>query len=250
MNVISNDLPPRDHNGPPLVDPDLLAQSRQKVEDFAAAGKAWLDLGEITTDEQAQDLADFIAGANKVSKRIDEARVAAKRPYDDAAKGVQALFKPLVDIIDLSVVRVKPLQLAWIKKKQAKIDAEQAEKRRLAEEARIAAENAAARAAVTNDIAGEIEAEALRKQADELEKAGSKDIRAQVQSASGGGRTMSLRVRKEAEIVDINNLFRHYRAHPEVAATLKRLADADIRARDWDGKDIPGTRTIEKETAQ
>ena len=58
---------------------------------------------------------------------------------------MQALFKPLVDIIDLSVVRVKPLQLAWIKKKQAKIDAEQAEKQAAKADA---ADNGATAAAV------------------------------------------------------------------------------------------------------
>jgi hypothetical protein len=247
MNDLSSGLPPRDHNGPPLVDPDLLKQSKDKANQFAEAGSDWLKLGEITTKEQAEGLADFISGAAKVWKRIDEARVAAKKPHDDAAKVVQSAFKPLLDVIDATKSKVQPLQRAWLVKEQARLDEEQAERRRQAEEARIAAENAAAIAAANNNIAGEVQAQAALKEAAQDEKAASKEVRAQVQSASGAGRTQSLRKLYEAEIVDINNVYRHYRDRPEVAQALKRLADADIRSKDWDGVAIPGTRTVEKD---
>lgn len=249
MNQLSNNLPPRDHNGPPLVDPEIIAQTKAKVEDFAASAGEWLAVGQIASAEQAGELADYIAGARQVWKRVDEARVAAKKPHDDAAKAVQGMFTPLLETITRCVDKLKPMQADWLRREQARLDAERAEQRRAADAARIAAEEAAAIAASTNSISGELEAERLQKQAADLEKAANREVRANVQSASGGGRTMALRKIKKARITDINRLFRHHRERPEVAEVLIRLTEADVRAKGWDGTTPPGAEIYEIDSA-
>jgi hypothetical protein len=244
-----SDPAPIGHNRAPLVDPDLLAQSRAKVDDFTQKASDWLRLGEITSAERAGELADYIAGARGVFRRIDEARVSAKKPHDEAAKAVQGIFSPLLDAITRSVDKLKPLQAAWLRKEQQRIDAEKEEQRRAAEAKRIEAEEAAAIAAANNSVAGELEAERLQKEARALKKAASREVTANVQSASGGGRTMALRTIKRVRIKDINNLYRHYRDRPEVADVLTRLAEADVRAKGWDGTWPPGTEVYEIDSA-
>jgi hypothetical protein len=248
MNDMS-ELPPLGHNKPPLVDPELIAQSKAKVEAFAASAGEWLALGEIPDAEKAGELADYIAGARQVYKRVDEARVAAKKPHDEAAKAVQGMFTPLLDTITRCVEKLKPMQAAWLRKEQERIDAEKAEQRRLADAARVAAEEAAALAAANNSIAGELEAERLQDEAKKLEKEANREVRANVQSASGGGRTMALRTIKKVRIKDINHLYRAYRDRPEVAEVLTRLAEADVRAKGWDGTPPPGTEVYEADSA-
>ncbi len=224
------DSAPMGHNKPPLVDPDLLAQSRHKVDDFAAKATEWLNLGEITTKEQSGNLVDFISGARLVSKRIDEARVAAKKPHDEASKAVQAVFTPLIAEIDRAVDRLKPLQAAWLRKEQARLDAIREAQRAEAERLRIAAESAAAIAKETNSIGGEVEAERLAKEAEVLEKTANREMRANATSASGAGRTMANREVKSAKIDNILKLFTHFRAEPEVFDLLQRMANRAVRA--------------------
>lgn len=248
MNDMS-ELPPRDHNGPPIIDPELLAQSKAKVEDFAKTAAEWLALEAITSAEQAGLLADYIAGARGVFKRIDEARKAAKKPHDDAAAEVQKAFTPLLDAITRSVERLKPMQTAWLAAEQRRLDAEREEKRRAAEALRIKAEEQAALAAASNSITGELEAERLQKEAEKAEKEAGREVRANVQSASGGGRTMALRIIKKVRITDINHLYRHYRARPELAELLIRMAEAEVRAASWNGTPPPGTEVYGQEAA-
>jgi hypothetical protein len=244
MNDMS-DLPPRDHNGPPLVDPEILAQSRAKVEDFTRKASDWLQVGEITSAEQAGDLADYISGARSVWKRIDEARSTAKKPHDDASKSVQGMFTPLLDAITRSVDKLKPLQAAWLRKEQKRLDDEREAKRREADILRQQAEEAAALAAANNSVTGELEAERLQKEADAMARSASREVKANVQSASGGGRTMAIRKTKKARITDINNAYRHYRDRAELAELLIGFAERDIRAKGWDGVDPPGFETYE-----
>lgn len=236
-------------NAPPLVDPDLLAQCKGRVDEFAAKTREWLDLGEIANADQASRLADFITGARKVSKVIDEARVKAKKPHDDAGKAVQAIFTPLLDTLTKLADRVKPMQAAWLRKDQARLDAEKAAQEARAAALRLEAEAASLLAQASNNVAAEVEAEALAKQAADLEKAANRDVRAKVESASGAGRTMSTRVNRRAQITNIRLLFLHYQNRPEVAEVLERLANADIRARDVDETLIPGISIIDMEQA-
>ena len=254
------ELPPRSHNEPPELlpvfppeptaeavaesiapaegggseplpyDAERHAKLRLQALAFADACGKWRDLKTITTAEQAEKLTDFVAGARGLTKKVEETRKAEKKVWDDKGAAVQKAFVALTDILTRATESVKPLQADWLKREQDRINAEQAEKRRLAEEAAAEAARLAAQAATRNDVVGEAEAEKAAKEAAKLQKAAGRDVRAKAGSATGGGRTMSLRTVKTAQIVSQNAIYMHFREHPRVQEVLQALANEAVRA--------------------
>ncbi len=243
---------PAGHNMPPPFDADLYAAKVRKVDEFAAAGGEWLDLKEIASDDEAQYLVDFVAGARKLAKEVDAWRIEAKRPHDDMAKAVQTAAKRPLDTLDRVIQKALGLLTPYQQKKKREAE-EQAARQR--EEARRQAEEAArlaAQAQARNDIAGEVAAEQAIKDAQRLAK-GAEKIEATggaVTSASGGARTVALVSVRSAIIDAPMQVFMFFRDRPEVLDVLQRLANAHVRAREWDGKDIPGTHTQVEERAR
>jgi hypothetical protein len=244
-------LPPRNHNNPPefIVDPEVLAECRAKASDFVDAGGDWIALGRIDTEDQSGKVTDFVDGARKVFKSIDEARKAAKAPHDERAKAVQAAFTPILEALTRTVDRVKALQADFLSRKAAEERAEKVRQAAAAARLKEEAEKAAAEAAARNDVVGEIEAEARLKEAEAAQKAAARPVETKAASATGGGRTMSLRNHYTCEIANINHAFVHFRAHPDVAALLIRLAEAEVRAQGPEKTEPSGFKIIAKETA-
>lgn len=241
-------LPPRTHNNPPPYDPAVLDALRPPVTAFAETAGQWLDLGEIKTEEDAARLNDFLAGARKLSKQIDEARVAQKKPHDDAAKAVQSAFSPMADVVAKSADKVKPMMTRWLQRQK---EAAEAERRAAAEEAariRREAEEQARLASMRNDVVAEAEAEAKAKEAEKAAKAAEKEVKVNVGSATGGARTTGLRTYRKAVIEKFTLACMTLKDEPELIATLERLATARIRAAGWpkDG-DLPGFNIIEEQ---
>lgn len=231
------------HNAPPSP----IDEMREKVNEFGRAAQQWGETG-VQTDADAERLNDFLAGARQIHKDLDAMRVAEKKPHDDAAKAVQAKFKPLLDAIERAGAAAKGVLSAYMRRKEAQL-AEQ--RRREAEEAaRIEAEAQAkaAEAEARGDLVGAAEAEAAAAVAKaEADAATDADAaKARVQSASGAGRTTGMRTFRIAKIVNSALAVAHYRNHPEVLATIERLANADIRASRGAAVSIPGVDVIEE----
>lgn len=242
-----NDMSPMagiGHNIPPgPIIPDTI---RAKVQDFTDGAGAWLDLKAITSTEQAEKATDFVNGASAVWKAVDEARKAAKKPHDDAGKAVQEAFKPLLTKLELAAKKVGELQTAWLR---AERDREEALRREQEAKAQRDAEEAARRAReaeARNDIDGMVEAEAAALRAEKDAKTASKPVAARAGSATGAGRTVSLRTTWFAEVVNINHAFVAYRDRPEVRELLERLATADVRAQQGE-KTAPQGFTLRKQ---
>ena len=255
-----NDLPDRSHNNPPELLPVLppepteeqvKAQLGKPVEELAAelpydpirhaAFKArviaftdacgkWRDLKTIQNVEQSEKLTDFITGARGIAKQIEEARKEEKGVHDAKAKVVQDAYVLLIDMMTRAVETVKPLQADWLKREQDRIAAEKAEAARVAKEKADEAARLAAEAAARNDVAGEVEAERLAKDAAKEEKAAARPASAKAGSATGGGRAMSLRTVRTAEIHSQNGVYMHFRENAEVRDLLQRLANAAVRS--------------------
>lgn len=245
-------LPPRTHNNPPAFDLDIYAAKVAKVEAFAEAAGQWLDLEAIQTEEQARYLADFIAGARSLAKDVEAWRVEAKRPHDLMAKAVQDAAALPKATLDRVIRKALDLLTPYQSRKAREAEAEAARKR---EEARQRAEEAqrlAAAALARHDIAGEVAAEAAEKEAADLLRAADKMEKTggAVGSASGGGRTIALVTVKTVVIEKDLPVFLFFRSHPDVIDVLQRLANAHVRAKAWDGKDIPGTTTKTEEKAR
>lgn len=243
-------LPPTGHNNPPHFDAEKVAKLDQAAAGFLDTAGTWIEGGEIKTDDQAELLNDFIAGIKKRVATTEEARKADKKPHDDAGKAVQAAYKPITTKLETAKTKVTPLLTAWLEKKEA---AKQAELQRQQEEAREAQEEAerkAASAAARNDIGGEIDAEAAKNKADQLAKDAERAAKTKtnVGSATGGGRTATLRTTLRAEITNSRAAFMHFAEAPELLDCLSTLAEREARAKGFnpDTDTIPGV-TIHKD---
>lgn len=233
------------HNSAPIIPAEIVT----KVSDFTDAAGAWLDLKEIDSQERSEKATDFVAGARAVFKEVDEARKTAKKPHDDAAQDVQDAFKPLLDKIGKAGEVVKALQAAWLKKEKAREYAEQRAREAAARAEKAAADRALAEAQARNDVSGMVDAEAAQKAAAKDVKAASKPVKAQASSATGGGRTMSLRTTYRCQVENRGPALAAYRDHPEVIALIERLATADVRAQRGEKIAPTGFKLITEETA-
>lgn len=283
MNDQSDTPAPRGHNNPPELlpvlpgdaTPEQLERARQAAEApaeiegliaydaskhaelaahvavFCDAAGLWLDIKTIQSAEQAERLTDFVTGARALFKRVEDARKAAKKQWDDLGAQVQLAYSPQGDKLKKIADSMKAMMADWLRRENARIAAEKAEAERKAREAREAAERAAAEAAARNDISGQVEAEAALKEAAKAEKQAAKPAKAQAGSATGGGRTMGLRKQRFARIDNINLAFAYFRNNREVHEVLNRLANQAVRAGDLTEKNAPtfGMSIIEQETA-
>ena len=229
----------------PPYDPAVLESAVKKATDLADTAGAWLDLGQIDTAEDSQMLTDFVTGARAVEKEIEAARVAAKKPHDEAAKAVQEAFKRPLAIVEKVLAKAKALQGDFLARERKRIEDE---KRRQAEEAaRLAAEAEAEarRAAAANDVIGEAEAEEKARIAAQAAKEAAKAATVKADSYTGGGRAMSLRTVKTAVIENPRACFNYFIEDPAMIDLLQRLATAAVRK----GEVVPGTSVKETQVA-
>ena len=246
MNDLSP-IPPIGHNNPP--GPFLPEPLQAQLADFIDAAGVWADLKTLDSQEQADKASDFVAGATKLEKALDAERTAQKRPHDDAAKAVQAFFAPELRKVELAKGAVKKLvadHLARVAAEERKAKAE-AEARAAAEAA--AAAKAKAEAEARNDIAGIVAAEEAEKEAAKAQKAAAKPVTARAESATGAGRTMSLRTTYSCEVENAGPALSYYRSHPEVIALIERLATAEVRGQKGEKVAPQGFRLVKTETA-
>lgn len=237
------------HNNPPPYDPEALAEHKSKADEFLAVTQQWLGLEKIETEEHAAQVTDQIDGLRGLYKKVDGARKAAKKPHDDAGRAVQAAYTPILTKLQRAADALKPKLGAYV---EAKARREAEAKRKAEDEARreaAAAEKALREAEASGDISAQVEAEEQAKAAEKATKDAQKAPETRVRSATGAGRTMSMRTVKEVEVVNVNVLFLHYRDHPEVAELLKRLAAADVRAKGYDhaADPVPGIKITERQ---
>ena len=246
---------PMGHNsgGNLPYDPAALQPLELRAREIADAGAAWIKLPKIETEEQAQKANDFLAQVKKIEKDTEAERKKQKAPHETAGKAVDAAFKGLLDPLSRISGPVKTKLVAFTDEKRR---AEEAEKSRLAEDARRAAEEAErlkAQAEERGDVFGVAEAEAAAKEAAKMEKAAAKPVKTQIKSATGGARTMALRKAKRARIANINKAFAHFRDHENrsygeaLETLLIRMAEAEFRRADGPDE-IPGIDPYIEET--
>lgn len=237
------------HNGGPAFDPEEVARLDAAGQEFLEAAAQWLENGDLETEEDAKLLNDFMAGVKARAKIAEDARVKAKKPHDDAGKAVQAAFKPVIEKMEKANSKVQPLLTEWLKKEQAKKDAETERLRAEAHAAQEEANRKAEAAAARNDISGEVDAEAAQKEAAKKAKDAERFAKksANVGSATGGGRTASLRTVIEVEVTNARVLFMRYQDRPEVMECLRSLAAREARQASFNVKTdkIPGTEITE-----
>lgn len=246
--MLDDKTPGPGHNGPPPYDALVLADLESTAAEFLRVTQQWQQIKTITDEETAGLVTDQIDGLRGLWKKVDAARKDAKKPHDDAGKAVQAAFTPLLTKLERAADALKPKLAAYASEKarreaEAKRKAEE-EARRQAEEA----EKARREAEAAGDISAQVEAEEAAKAAEKAQKEAARKVDTGVKSATGAGRTMSLRKIKEVEITNLNVLFMALRDDPEVAETLHRIATLRVRSAGYDdGEPLPGIKVNVRE---
>jgi uncharacterized protein with ATP-grasp and redox domains len=221
------------HNQPPPVDAMGL-----HVEDlFQLVSDTLAGVGAVKNDEQDAALDGLLDEFRKARKDADEHRAAEKRPYDEAAKAVQAKWKPLLDRCDMATAEIKAKLTPY---RNAKIAArEEAVRiaRETAEQKQKAAQDALRQ---SDDLEARFTAEEQLKEAARLTAAANRADR----TATG------LRTSWVAEVTDRRAALNHYlREQPEMFERLiQDLADKDAR-NEATRRNIPGIVFHQKKEA-
>lgn len=193
-------------------------------------------IGDATNDEQEVALDALLDDFRKARKGADTERAAEKKPHDDAAKAVQARWKPLLDRCDIGADAIKKALTPYRTAKQKAIDDAARKAREEAEAARIAA----LAAFQSDDLGDRFDAEAKAKQAKALE----------VQANKLERKPTGLRTYWEAEITDRKAALLHYlKEQPEMfSGLIQQLADKDAR-NEATRRVIPGIAFHERKVA-
>lgn len=193
-------------------------------------------IGNATNDEQEAALDALLDDFRKAKKEADKERAAEKKPHDDAAKAVQAKWKPLLDRCDIAAEAIKRALTPYRTEKQRAKD----EAARKAREEAERAHKAAQAAFKSDDLDDRLEAERLASQAKAM----------QVQANKIDRQSTGLRTFWEAEITDRKAALLHYLAREpdQFAALIQSLADKDAR-NEATRRDIPGVKFHERKVA-
>lgn len=213
-----------------------------RVDDLISTAERWRsERPVIETDEIAEKATAFLDQLRGCAKEIEAQRKTAKQPHMDAAKAVDDTFKPQVDRLTAAADLIKGLLGAFLRKKEDERRAIEAEQRRIAEEARRKAEEAAK----SESIDGQLQAKRAAEEAEEAAKAADAIAKAKTNIGGMGARTVSLRTRRVAVIVDQGKVYRKFKDHPTVVEALQKLVNAEIRA----GHVVPGVEVREEQAA-
>jgi DNA repair exonuclease SbcCD ATPase subunit len=129
----------------------------------------------VASDEQEAGLDALLDDIRKARKQADSERAAEKRPHDDAAKAVQAKWKPLLDRCDDAADAIKQALTPY---RQARQAAKEAEARKALEAAKQAEQEALAAFKQSDDLEERFAAEERLKQAERLKQQAAKIDRA------------------------------------------------------------------------
>lgn len=233
------------HNNPP--EPTPLEAARETISLLDVEASAWFDGEPIKNQAQADDVARLLDAARKARQKFDADRKAEKKPHDDAAKAVDAAWKPVITDADRIIEIAKAAQTPWL----IKLDAE----KRAREEAarREADEKAAAARKLAQEADGSLAAAKARDAALEdarlAELAATRAAHAKANAKGGGmARAVSLRTIWRSEVQDRRALLNHIAktAPNDLTAFVEEWAARAVRG---GARELPGVRVYEERCA-
>lgn len=186
------------HNNPPALE----AMSLHIEDLFATVSGS--TASPVSNDEQEAALDDLLDQVRRTKKDADAERVAEKKPHDDAAKAVQANWKPLLDRLDAATAAIKASLTPYRVARQAAKDEEARKAREAAEVERVEAQAALN---ASDDLEERFAAEERLKRSTKLEAVANKIDR----SATG------LRTRQIAVVTNYRELLLHIANHDKPA---------------------------------
>lgn len=240
-----NDMtPPAGHNNGPAFNPETVEKLTEEAQQISATAAEWAN-SEVTDDETAGRLKDFLDGAKRLENSVEERRKQEKQPFLEAGREVDAAFNSVKDMIQRSGTLAKAPLAKYLAEKQRKAEEERRKEAEAARKLQEEAERERRIAEESQNAQAQLEAEKKAKEAEEATKAAEAPVKAKVGSATGTGtRATSLRTVRKAKITSINQALLHYRDHPDITDTILRIANAEIRASKGADITIPGIEII------
>ena len=186
------------------AEPTPFELSRDEIEGLWMEATNFLDGEPITTQPLADAVGELMDKLRQAEKRADERRKAEAKPHDEAKAEIQARYNPLIqDKKGKAALAIATCKAAL----KPFLDAQEAEKRAIAEKARQEAEakqkaaQEAFRAAQHDDLVKRAEAERLLMEAAKAQRAANKAENDKA-SVKGGARAISARPRWVAALAD------------------------------------------------
>lgn len=242
------------HNSQLPYDPAVVERLETRVRELADAGGAWLDLGKIEDEAQAEKLNDFLNQARAAVREIEDERKAAKEPHLEAGRSVDSKFKTLTAPLEKLGIALKQMATDYIARKRAEEEKRKAAEREAARLQQEEAERLRREAEARNDVIAQAAAEEAAKAAEKAAKAAEKPVKVGIASATGGGRTMSERTSYRARIEDDGAARRAFSfllsdpgSREGLIAEMERLCTAARRRKDGPSE-INGVKWIEERT--
>lgn len=239
-----NDQSPMGHNQGPAFNPDVVEQLTEQAQEVSATAAEWANT-EVSDDETAAKLKDFLDSAKKLQNGVEARRKEEKQPFLDAGREVDKAFKTVHDIIQRAGELAKGPLAKYLAQKEREAEEQ---RRKEAEEARRKQEEAERERQIAENnknAAAQLAAEEKAKEAAEEAKAAEAPAKAKIGSATGtGSKATSLRTVRSAKITSINQAILHFREHPDVRDVILRLANAEIRASKGADITIPGIEVV------
>lgn len=212
-----------------------------EADDLYMEAENWCDGEPICTEQQAADLTTLIGRLEKLGKDAEATRAAEKKPHLDAGRLVDSAWKPITEKVAKAVRVAKRAMTPWL-------EALEAERNRLAQEARREADAAALRlreqaeeARRSSNIVDEDVQEALEHEAKMAARA-ARDAEKAPAVSRGEGKALSLRDVWLVNITDRRELLKYYLMNrPDFTKKLEDFLYSEARADVRSGqRNIPG----------
>jgi colicin import membrane protein len=233
------------HNNPPPPTP--LEAAKELISLLDVEASAWFDGEPIKNQKQADEVARLIDAARKAKQQFDSDRKAEKKPHDEAAKAVDAKWRPVIADAERILEIAKAAQTPWL------IQLED-EKRAREEAARKVAEEKAAEARrLAQEVDGSLAAAKARDAAIEEAKradAAAAYLAQDKAAAKGAGmaRAVSLRTTWRSLVEDRRAILNHIaKTDPDsLTAFVEDWAAKKVRA---GARELPGVKIYEEKMA-
>ncbi len=211
----------------------------EEIDDAATHALAWLQKNGITDKTAADTAANWRARLLDLSKQADKQREIEKRPHDEAAKAVQAKWKPSVETAADAANRLRDALTAWMRAEEAKARAEADAKRKMAEEA------AAKARAIADAAKADAAARNMPPPPEPVDVALPFDDPVKIQAGGQRGRKTGLRTITKYVVNDYAAALAHVKDHPDVRAAVEKVAAAQAKT----GVAVPGVETVQEQVA-
>lgn len=214
-----------------------------QINEYAAQALSWFKKNGIKDDKSKDMAANYRAELMKLSKEADAQRTAEKKPHDDAAKAVQAKWKPVIDTADGAAEELRNGLTAFMTAEKRRLEAEQRSKWE-AEQKAVAAARAEAEAQRAKQMADDPIA-AMTTPEPELPMAPPPPEPVKVQAGGQRGRKTGLREVTRYVVEDHAKALAFFANSEDVKDLIAKLSERACKA----GVDVPGVMKKIEEVA-